>query len=323
MDNEEKNKEENVTEQSEEKKDIVQEDLSQNKENIENETTTNVESTSQTTAVNVGDTSVSSSEDIKTSNTATSNINASEPKKNNTLKIVLIIVGVLVLLVILLVVAVLVAFGIIKGNSTDNSDATTPSVTEKSDNKQTDTKKESTKKNTKTEVSSDWKKYNFSINGEDLSLPIKYSEFKEISGFNVKSVYADTVIPSKHYMLFNLYEDDNLSAYVEITNNTKESLKYEDGMITRISQSEYQVKNGATVITFPGNLQVGMEMTKDDLVSLLGKPSKESEYDGGENYKSYTYTYNEYDDYSTFNYYKIEILNGVISDLEIDNRDYQ
>lgn len=62
-------------------------------------------------------------------------------------------------------------------------------------------------------------------------------------------------------------------------------------------------------------------MTKEKLVLLFGEPSDIYNYTS-DNYVSDTYSYVENTSYTTINYYKIKVLNGVIDELTIDHRNY-
>lgn len=70
---------------------------------------------------------------------------------------------------------------------------------------------------------------------------------------------------------------------------------------------------------FPGGLTVGMEITEEQVKTLLGEPTKVNDYSSG-NYVSKTLKYNEDSTYTTTNYYEIEIINGKIDSLKLDKR---
>lgn len=176
--------------------------------------------------------------------------------------------------------------------------------------------------NDSSNVSSDWDDYEFVVNGKTLELPCTYDELKAATGFSMKTAQEDSSLSNNYYTIVNMYKDDKLALYIEILNDTGKDAKYTDSKITRVSQTEYQVSNGADKLTFPGGLQAGEEMTEAKLEELFGKPTDKRDY-SSDGYKSVTYIYNEDSSWTTTNYLEITIVNGVIDELTLDNRDYK
>lgn len=166
-------------------------------------------------------------------------------------------------------------------------------------------------------LNKDWKNYQFQVNGKTLKLPMSYTELANTAGFKIKAAYEDTNIPVKHYAIINLYKDDKLALYTEIYNDTEADIKCVNGKVTRVSQTNYQIKSGANALTFPGGLQAGMKMTKDKLISILGEPTSSIRRNNND---KETYKYNANTNWTTTNYYEIVILNGVIDQITLDNR---
>ena len=168
-------------------------------------------------------------------------------------------------------------------------------------------------------INNNWKDYTISINGKTLSLPVSYEELKNASGFSIKSVYDNTTIPTKHYVLANLYKDDKLAVSVELTYKTDSDLKYVDSSVTRISQDKFSTEQtGIENVIFPGNLKTGMNITKEEIFKLFGE-IEVKEYKS-DNYVSETYKYTSDDTWKTLNYYEIRVVNGVIDSLTLDHR---
>lgn len=173
-------------------------------------------------------------------------------------------------------------------------------------------------------VSNDWTKYQFSIKGKTLSLPCLYKEFRDISGFSMKSFNEKSYLERNSSTNVNLYigdkDNQKLALYVDIKNNTKEDLQYREAELGRISQTKYQVEtNNADLITFPGNLKIGMESTKEKIIELFGEPSKIRD-NSNEPYGNITLTYNMDTTYTTINYYEIKISDGKIEELTLDHK---
>ena len=163
-----------------------------------------------------------------------------------------------------------------------------------------------------------WNNYEFSLNNQVIKLPCSYSDL----GFKMKSAEEMSYISPNYYTLVNLYKNDNLALYIELLNDTEEDILYTNAKVTRISQTQYQASTGADIVTFPGGLQVGQEITKEAIINLLGTPNDINNYES-DGYISDTYSYFEDTFYTTTNYYKIKVVNGVIDELTLDHRNYE
>lgn len=163
-----------------------------------------------------------------------------------------------------------------------------------------------------------WKSYKFEVNGKQLSLPISYNYLASSSGFTMKTNYKDQNLEKNTYMSVNLYKNKKLSLFTEIYNNSNNNIKLTNGNVTKISQTYDQVKKGAEAVIFPANLKVGMEMTKDSLIELLGNPSEVKNYSSND-YVNDSYMYYETNKTSV-NYYEVKIINNVIEQITLDHR---
>ena len=170
-------------------------------------------------------------------------------------------------------------------------------------------------------VSSDWQKYQFSVKGKTLSLPCSYQELSDISGFKMKSSDEKSYLEGNSSTYVNLYindfnSDQKLALYVDIKNSTAGDLKYSNAEVVQLWQNIYQVEtNKAEKIIFPGNLSVGMEITKEQVIELLGEPTKTRD-----DIDYYTLIYNGDKTYTTINYYEIVLYEGVIESLTLDHK---
>ena len=168
---------------------------------------------------------------------------------------------------------------------------------------------------TSTTVSSDWKLYQIGINGKVYALPEAYSVISAATGFSLKSDYLNLVVPKSHYALANLYKNDKLALYIELSNTSDAEAKYVDCKVTRVSQTKYQVSQGAEAIVFPGGLKVGDSVTETQLTTLFGQPSETKD-----NGSSKQYNYFSDSLWITTNNYKITVINGVIDEIQLDHR---
>jgi hypothetical protein len=183
-------------------------------------------------------------------------------------------------------------------NSGDTSSTTTPS--------------DST---TTVTVSNDWKQYQIAINNKVYALPMSYSDFKTATGFALKDTYINMVLPNNHYAPVNLYKNDKLALYIELFNNSGLESKYVESKVTRVSQTKYQISQGADAIVFPGGLKVGDSVTDAQIVTLFGQPN-----DLKDNGSSKQYTYLSDTTWTTTNNFKIKLVNGIIDEIQLDNR---
>lgn len=164
-------------------------------------------------------------------------------------------------------------------------------------------------------VSNDWKQYQIGINNKVYSLPMLYSDFKTASGFALKDTYINMVLPNNHYAPVNLYKNDKLALYIELFNNSGAEAKYIESKVTRVSQTKYQISQGAEAIVFPGGLKVGDSVTNDQIIALFGQPN-----DLKDNGSSKQYTYLSDTTWTTTNNFKIKLVDGVIDEIQLDNR---
>lgn len=167
-----------------------------------------------------------------------------------------------------------------------------------------------------------WNDYEVVVNNKTIKLPCTYNELNEATGFKMKSAQENSNLSSNYYTLVNMYKNDKLALYTEILNDTNGDIKYTDGKITRIGQTKYQVSNGADPITFPGSIKVGDKITKEEILNKYGNPTDKRDYSNN-GYESVTYIYNANVNWTTTNYFEIKVVNGVIDEITLDNRNYK
>lgn len=165
------------------------------------------------------------------------------------------------------------------------------------------------------DVSEEWKDYQIGISGKTYKIPMTYKELSTATGFTIKDTYSNTTIPTKHYTSVNLYMNDKLALYTEITNNTGTDMKYTDGMVTRVTQTMYQASNGAEKIIFPGGIKVGDTITETEINLLYGTPNDVKTYG-----TSTQYIYLSDTTWTTTDNFKITVKDGVIDEIQLDNR---
>jgi len=237
-------------------------------------------------------------------------LNTQNTPKNNSFLIVIIVVLILVILGI-------ISFNFINNKQKENTDSKSFINNNIDDNNSPEV---NSNNNYNYKISNDWDQFIVSVNNTTIKLPYSYKDFKSLSGFSMKDIEEKNYIESKHYDLKNLYKNNKLSLYVEILNDTKDDIQNIDTKITRIWQTKYMVAtNGAEAIVFPGNLSVNTSITKDEIVSLFGEPDEIKNY-YADNYNQDTYAYYIDKSYTTFNYFKIIVVNGIIDEIALDHR---
>lgn len=167
--------------------------------------------------------------------------------------------------------------------------------------------------------SANWKDYQVVIKNQVVTLPVAYNDLATVSGLTVKESAAKSYLNNGYYTFLNMYNNDKLALYIEVLNDTGSRKLYTDCKVTRITQSKYQVSQGAPVVVFPGNLKVGDSVTESQIISLFGTPNDIDDYTSG-TYSSKKYSFVADTTWTTTNYYKITVVNGVIDELALDNR---
>ena len=244
----------------------------------------------------------------------------SNNNNNNSLKVV---IGILIAVVVILVGYIL-ATTLIKDNNTydesiDNPDEIIEVEEDENDDSKTNNNDEQEINNV--DVTADWKKYEVIINGKTISLPTSYNELNSASGFSYKDSELNSKLQTGYYTFLNMYDSNGkYGLNIEILNDTGSEKTFTECAITRITQTKYQATQSGLKVIFPGGLKVGDSITEEQIIKLFGSPDKVRDYNG-DNYISKTYRYVEDSTWTTTNYFEIQIVNGVIDSLELDNRD--
>lgn len=169
-------------------------------------------------------------------------------------------------------------------------------------------------------VGTDWKLFRFKIKDQRKTLPLSYKELNSLSKFTYKEHYDKSNIAPGKRMKMNLYKDGKLALYIEAYNPTTAEINFKSATVTKISQIKAHVDTyGASPVTFPGELQVGMNMTQEGLFNIFGE-TKHIRVTNNDGYISTYYKYCENEEKTGSNYFEIELVEGVIYSLTIDHR---
>ena len=178
------------------------------------------------------------------------------------------------------------------------------------------------------DLSTDWKDFQFEINGKVLSLPCTYKELKEATGYSIKSAEEKSYLEPNYYTSCQLRDaDGNGVCYIDILNNTEEDMAYADGIVIEISQDDWDVEDHGIFVNFAG-FKVGDVTSKDDLIAKFGNPIDVYEYRIDEDddpewkeYESDTYTWALDDTWTTMDFIEIKmnINTGIIEEIRLDH----
>lgn len=191
-----------------------------------------------------------------------------------------------------------------------------------------DEKEEKPSKKTDTaDISDDWMDYEVSINGTKITLPCSYEEFSEVTGLSIKSSLAKSYLEGGYYTTANMYDkDENLAMYIELINETDEDALYTDCKVIKIgyTDSMKEYTNDKNKIVFANGIEVGQEITVEEIKELFGEPSDLYEYESEDSdYWSKTLTYCDEDAWiSTYNKFEIDITNGIIDMITLRHLSY-
>lgn len=247
------------------------------------------------------------SNQIQNNNIPSSNIQNTATNNNK------IIIAIIIIIIILIFIG-FISFYFMTNKSNKNIDNKT--IIEKD----TSEKEPENNNNETYEISNNWKEFIVSINNKTYNIPFSYKDLKETSGFSMNEDEEKEYIEPNYYKLENLFKNGKLALYSQITNYSQTTIQEIDSKISRIGQTKYIVNtNGIEAVIFPGNLTVNTSITKDKIISLFGEPDDIKNYNDN-NYNKDTYTYYIDKNIKTYNYYRIDVVNGIIDELTLDHK---
>ncbi len=168
-----------------------------------------------------------------------------------------------------------------------------------------------------------WADYSITVNGYTVSLPCSYAELAEATGFSMTSTDSERVLEADSWTECMLFADDGdkQALYIKIVSDIAADTVYADCKVVEVTQSDYEVSTGVSIVTFPGNVFAGMPISGDELIALFGEPTKLSEYESDTtDYWSKTYKWCE--NRTSTNYYEVEIVNDVVDEVTLNHEDY-
>ena len=178
--------------------------------------------------------------------------------------------------------------------------------------------KESTKEpvTANEDLGDSWKSYTVQINDAVVTFPCEVSKLEETGlTLDTDDKSEDYVINKDDYELV-YFQDSNANSLMFIVSNKTDSAKtIKECKVSGIYVDEYDVEDGSLTVIFPGNIQVGMDIS--DVEAKWGEAS--DVYEG-----EYSHTYSWYDE-DTYNYCTVSVdpETKKVTMIDLDGQDLQ
>ena len=178
--------------------------------------------------------------------------------------------------------------------------------------------KESTKEpvTANEDLGDSWKSYTVQINDAVVTFPCEVSKLEETGlTLDTDDKSEDYVINKDDYELV-YFQDSNANSLMFIVSNKTDSAKtIKECKVSGIYVDEYDVEDGSLTVIFPGNIQVGMDIS--DVEAKWGEAS--DVYEG-----EYSDTYSWYDE-DTYNYCTVSVdpETKKVTMIDLDGQDLQ
>lgn len=161
-----------------------------------------------------------------------------------------------------------------------------------------------------------WKSYTVQINDAVVTFPCEVSKLEETGlTLDTDDKSEDYVVNKDDYELV-YFQDSNANSLMFIVSNKTDSAKtIKECKVSGIYVDEYDVENGSLTVIFPGNIQVGMDIS--DVEAKWGEAS--DVYEG-----EYSDTYSWYDE-DTYNYCTVSVdpETKKVTMIDLDGQDLQ
>lgn len=178
--------------------------------------------------------------------------------------------------------------------------------------------KESTKEpvTANEDLGDSWKSYTVQINDAVVTFPCEVSKLEETGlTLDTDDKSEDYVVNKDDYELV-YFQDSNANSLMFIVSNKTDSAKtIKECKVSGIYVDEYDVEDGSLTVIFPGNIQVGMDIS--DVEAKWGEAS--DVYEG-----EYSHTYSWYDE-DTYNYCTVSVdpETKKVTMIDLDGQDLQ
>lgn len=172
-------------------------------------------------------------------------------------------------------------------------------------------KKEDTKElvTASEDLGDSWNSYTVQINDSVMTFPCDVSKLEEAGlTLDTDDTEEDYVINKGDYELIYFLDTNANSLMFVVTNRTDSAKTVNECTVSGVYVDEYDVEDGSLTVIFPGDVQIGMDIS--DVEAKWGEPS--DTYEG-----EYSYTYTWYDE-DTYNYCSVNVDPGTKKVIAID-----
>lgn len=119
---------------------------------------------------------------------------------------------------------------------------------------------------------------NLTINGKEISLPCKLSDFLDATGLGISEYEVSSVSADGYETI--MIEDNGIVLWTSVENLSNQEISIYDGIVTGIEIEEDEGVETSSKVIIGSGLKLGM--TYDEVVEELGKPSYDFYKDAGE-----------------------------------------
>ena len=225
-------------------------------------------------------------------------------------------VAALVISIFYIIFAVVIGIGDSDYDDDSVSNVVENVIEDKSESATTDSSDEADKKaeNVKPAEASDelgtnWDSYTVQINDSVMTFPCDVSKLEEAGlTLDTDDTEEDYVINKGDYELIYFLDTNANSLMFVVTNRTDSAKTVNECTVSGVYVDEYDVEDGSLTVIFPGDVQIGMDIS--DVEAKWGEPS--DTYEG-----EYSYTYTWYDE-DTYNYCSVNVDPGTKKVIAID-----
>lgn len=196
--------------------------------------------------------------------------------------------------------------------TTSSSAAETDERTETTASKAAAGTDETTKQSSKDKTSSKWSNYTVSVNGKSITLPCTYTDFTKTGYVFQNSGDALQELQSNLTTIKTL-QNEGFTMVVTLQNKSGNTAALTDCYITEITVSEYLSDEN---IKFAGDLSIGTETSKEQIIKLFGEPDYVYDSDADDyDYHSLQYCDKE----NVYNGFEVVISNNQVTELTVKN----
>ena len=194
-------------------------------------------------------------------------------------------------------------------------DEDTDTADSKDDVKDTDTKEDTKESVTASgDLGDSWTSYTVQINDAVMTFPCNVSELEEAGlTLDTDDKSEDYVINKDDYELVYFQDSNANSLMFVVTNKTDSAKTIKECTVSGVYVDEFDVEDGSLTVIFPGDIQVGMDIS--DVEAKWGEPS--DTYEG-----EYSTTYTWYDE-DTYNYCTVSVdpETKKVTTIDLDGED--